>query len=184
MWYAPPSQRSTHFAVKQDGNWSLDGQVRLLFGLDFYNNGKHFNIVWTFIWLLNVLSLHSETRSAIRNHELAAAAKFLQRWVRPAQPLHYAPSTHLWKFHPAQPRPTLSNWRYFWMTFGNKSSEKFFWDSMRLTRYFSFLSGYLHRFCFRPILMLQRHSAIATDSKLSQFRVISINRMRVERFIK
>ena len=70
------------------------------------------------------------------------------------------------------------------MTIGNKSSEKFFWDSMRLARYFSFLSGYLHPFCFRPILALQRLSETATDSKLSQLRVISINRMGVERFMK
>ena len=31
------------------------------------------------MWLLNVLSLDSETSLAVRNHELAAAAKFLQR---------------------------------------------------------------------------------------------------------
>ena len=48
------------------------------------------------------------------------------------------------------------------------------------------------QFCFRPILVLQRHSEMAeqsdpemaTDSKLSQFSVISINRMGVERFTK
>ena len=78
---------------------------------------------------------------------------------------HHTACAHLWKFNPAQPRPTLSNLRYLCVAIGSRFSE----NVLTIRRILVFFSSTLHRFYHRFLLMLQQVFA-ATQARLSLLR--------------